>query len=108
MPLISLLIWTWQEPSQDRFGSATSPFRSTISGRNVLALVGLDDFPFVEVKVDRQFVAGCADDRLKRTACRQILEIADGFGCRTVAEGIETRADFFAVREMDFDMVQGF
>ena len=25
-----------------------------------------------------------------------------------VAQGIETRADFFAVREMDFDMVQGF
>ena len=77
-------------------------------GSECLSLVGLDDFPFVEVKIDRQFVAGCADDRLKRTACRQILEIADGFGCRTVAEGVETRADFFAVREMDFDMVQGF
>jgi EAL domain-containing protein (putative c-di-GMP-specific phosphodiesterase class I) len=77
-------------------------------GSECLSLVGLDDFPFVEVKVDRQFIAGCADDRLKRTACRQILEIADGFGCRTVAEGVETRADFFAVREMDFDMVQGF
>jgi EAL domain-containing protein (putative c-di-GMP-specific phosphodiesterase class I) len=24
-----------------------------------------------------------------------------------VAEGVEHRADFFAVREMDFDMVQG-
>ena len=76
-------------------------------GSECISLVGLDNFPFVEVKVDRQFVAGCADDRLKRTACRQILDIADGFGCRTVAQGIETRADFFAVREMDFDMVQG-
>jgi EAL domain-containing protein (putative c-di-GMP-specific phosphodiesterase class I) len=77
-------------------------------GAECLSLVGLDDFPFVEVKVDRQFIAGCADDRLKRTACRQILEVADSFGCRTVAKGVETRADFFAVREMDFDMVQGF
>jgi EAL domain-containing protein (putative c-di-GMP-specific phosphodiesterase class I) len=77
-------------------------------GAECVSLVGLDNFPFVEVKVDRQFVAGCADDRLKRTACRQILDIADGFGCRTVAQGVETRADFFAVREMDFDMVQGF
>ena len=77
-------------------------------GSECVSLVGLDNFPFVEVKVDRQFVAGCADDRLKRIACRQILDIADGFGCRTVAQGIETRADFFAVREMDFDMVQGF
>ena len=77
-------------------------------GSECLSLVGLDDFPFVEIKVDRQFVTGCADDRLKRTACRQILEVADGFGCRTVAEGVATRADFFAVREMDFDMVQGY
>jgi EAL domain-containing protein (putative c-di-GMP-specific phosphodiesterase class I) len=72
------------------------------------ALVGLHDFPFVEIKVDRPFVAGCAGDRLKRTVCRQILDVADGFGARTVAEGVETRADFLAVREMGFDLVQGF
>jgi hypothetical protein len=72
------------------------------------SLVGLRDFPFVEVKVDRQFIAGCADDRLRQTVCRQILDLADGFGARTVAEGVETRADFFTVREMGFDLVQGF
>ena len=72
------------------------------------SLVGLHDFPFVEIKVDRQFIAGCADDRLRQTVCRQILDLADGFGSRTVAEGVETRADFFTVREMDFDLVQGF
>ena len=71
------------------------------------ALLGLDDFPFVEIKVDRQFIAGCANDRLKQTVCRQILDLADGFGVRTVAEGVETRADFFTVREMGFDLVQG-
>lgn len=72
------------------------------------SLVGLHDFPFVEIKIDRQFIAGCADDRLKQTVCRQILDLADGFGVRTVAEGVETRADFFTVREMGFDLVQGF
>jgi len=72
------------------------------------SLVGFHDFPFVEIKVDRQFIAGCADDRLRQTVCRQILDLADGFGARTVAEGVETRADFFTVREMDFDLVQGF
>jgi EAL domain-containing protein (putative c-di-GMP-specific phosphodiesterase class I) len=72
------------------------------------SLVGLHDFPFVEIKVDRQFIAGCADDRLRQTVCRQILDLADGFGARTVAEGVETRADFFTVREMGFDVVQGF
>jgi EAL domain-containing protein (putative c-di-GMP-specific phosphodiesterase class I) len=72
------------------------------------SLVGLDHFPFVELKVDRKFIAGCADDRLKRAVCRQILDLAEGYGARTVAEGVETRADFRVVREMGFDLVQGF
>ena len=68
----------------------------------------LQDFPFVEIKVDREFVSGCADDRLKRRACRHILDLADSYGARTVAEGIETRADFVTAREMGFDLFQGF
>jgi len=71
-------------------------------------LMELSDFPFVEIKVDRNFVAGCANDRLKQSACRRILELADGFGSRTVAEGVETRADFLMARELGFDLVQGF
>jgi EAL domain-containing protein (putative c-di-GMP-specific phosphodiesterase class I) len=72
------------------------------------SLVGLQEFPFVEIKVDRQFVSGCADDRLKKAMCRQIRELADNYGARTVAEGVETRADFLTVRELGFNMVQGF
>ena len=52
------------------------------------SFAGLDHFPFVELKVDRKFIAGCADDRLKRAVCRQILDLADGYGSRTVAEGV--------------------
>jgi EAL domain-containing protein (putative c-di-GMP-specific phosphodiesterase class I) len=71
------------------------------------SLLGLQDFPFVEIKVDREFVSGCADDRLKKTMCRQIRELAENYGSRTVAEGVDTREDFLAVRELGFDMVQG-
>ncbi len=71
-------------------------------------LAGLDDFPFVEFKVDRKFVAGCANDTLKRSVCRAILDLAASYGARTVAEGVETRADFLTVREMGFDKAQGF
>ncbi|WP_291869867.1 EAL domain-containing response regulator [Bradyrhizobium sp.] len=71
------------------------------------ALMGLETFPFIELKVDRQFVAGCANDRLKQTVCRSIIELARGYGIRIVAEGIETRADFAAANEMGFDLVQG-
>jgi EAL domain-containing protein (putative c-di-GMP-specific phosphodiesterase class I) len=68
----------------------------------------IEDFPFFEIKVDQKFITGCADDRLKQMICRRILHIADIVGARTVAEGVETRADFLCVREMGFDMVQGF
>jgi len=68
----------------------------------------LDDFPFSEIKVDRKFVTGCAGDRLKQTVCHRILDLADGYGARTVAEGVETQADFLAVREMGFHKAQGF
>lgn len=72
------------------------------------ALMGLEAFPFAELKVDRQFVTGCANDRLKQTVCRSIVELAKGYGVRVVAEGIETRADFVAANEMGFDLVQGY
>ena len=71
-------------------------------------LMELTDFPFVEIKVDRAFVTGCSDNRLKQSTCRRILELADGFGARTVAEGVETRADFLTARELGFDLIQGF
>jgi EAL domain-containing protein (putative c-di-GMP-specific phosphodiesterase class I)/CheY-like chemotaxis protein len=76
-------------------------------GVNWPALMALDTLPFVELKVDRQFVTGCANDRLKQTVCRRIIELARQFGARVVAEGVETRADLVAANEMGFDMVQG-
>jgi EAL domain-containing protein (putative c-di-GMP-specific phosphodiesterase class I)/CheY-like chemotaxis protein len=71
------------------------------------SLSGLDDFPFVELKVARQFIAGCAGDRRKQTTCRRIIDLADAMGARTVADGVETRADLIAVLEMGFHLAQG-
>ena len=71
-------------------------------------LLECDRFPFAEIKVDRSIVSGCADDRLKQVVCRRILEFADSVGARTVAVGVENRADFVTVRELGFDVVQGF
>jgi EAL domain-containing protein (putative c-di-GMP-specific phosphodiesterase class I) len=77
-------------------------------GAEWLSLTGLRDFPFVEIKVDQRFVTGCSEDRLKQSICRRILDLADSYGARTVAEGVETWADFITVREMWFDLAQGF
>ena len=77
-------------------------------GANWPSLMGLPNFPFVELKVDHQFITGCADQRLKQTVCRRIVELAHDHRTRVVAQGVETRADFLAAHEMDFDLVQGY
>ena len=61
-----------------------------------------------EIKVDRQYIAGIADDDFKKSMCGTIVELARARGARTVAEGVETTADFTTVRDLGFDMVQGF
>jgi EAL domain-containing protein (putative c-di-GMP-specific phosphodiesterase class I)/CheY-like chemotaxis protein len=72
------------------------------------SLMGLRSFPFVEIKVDQQFVTGFADDRLKQTVCRRIIELAHSHGARVLAQGVETRADFLNAHDMGFDLVQGY
>jgi EAL domain-containing protein (putative c-di-GMP-specific phosphodiesterase class I) len=44
----------------------------------------------------------------KRSVCRQYLPLRKGYGIRTVADGVETTSDFLSVREMGFDLVQGY
>ena len=72
------------------------------------ALMGLQHFPFVELKVDHQFVTGAADERLKQTVCRHIVELAHDHGARALAQGVEARADFLAAHRLGFDQVQGY
>ncbi|MFC0242164.1 EAL domain-containing response regulator [Rhodopseudomonas telluris] len=71
-------------------------------------LMRLDAFPFVELKVDRSFVTGCADDRLKRSVCKRIVDLAADYGARCTATGIESRSDYIAAHEIGFDLVQGY
>jgi EAL domain-containing protein (putative c-di-GMP-specific phosphodiesterase class I)/CheY-like chemotaxis protein len=71
------------------------------------SLLEISSFPFAELKVDREYVNGCADDRLKQTVCRRIVELARDNGARAVAQGIESRADYLAAHDIGFDLVQG-
>lgn len=77
-------------------------------GANWPELMDLDKIPFIKLKADRHFVTGSGGDRLKRTVCRHIVELAQGYGASTVAEGIESRADLVAANELGFNLVQGF
>ena len=71
------------------------------------SLAGRRELPVVEMKVDRKFIRGCADDRVKQAHCAEIVAIARNTGARSVAEGVETQSDFLVVRDLGFDLLQG-
>ena len=54
------------------------------------ALMEIDDFAFGEIKVDRQFIAGCAGDRMKQKICRRVLAFVVSAGARTAAHRVKT------------------
>jgi EAL domain-containing protein (putative c-di-GMP-specific phosphodiesterase class I) len=66
------------------------------------------DLPLHELKVDRRFVSGCADDGFKRAVCRNAVAIARERGARVVAEGIERSEDAAWLRELGVDAFQGY
>ncbi len=72
------------------------------------SLVAMNEFPFAEIKLDRKFVDGSAAARLKRSVCRQIVDLANEYGVKTVAEGVETKDDFRTMHELGVNIIQGF
>lgn len=70
-------------------------------------LAGRCDLPVVEMRIDRKFTRGCADDRIKRAHCAEIVALARDAGARSVADGVETQSDYLAVRGLGFDLLQG-
>ena len=71
------------------------------------SLAGRRELPVVEMKVDRKYIRGCADDRVKQAQCAEIVAIARDTGARSVAEGVESQSDFLIVRDLGFDLLQG-
>ena len=60
------------------------------------------------VKIDGSFVRSSADSREKRDELRDLLGPINGFGCATVAEGVENAADEAVAREENFGFLQGY
>ena len=64
--------------------------------------------PFSELKIDGQFVTGCASDTLKRGLCQTVVDLAHRFGAMVCAEGVENADDLHALMDMGCDTAQGF
>ena len=60
------------------------------------------------VKVDKYFVQGVHEDAAKCASIKALVQLAEVFGARLVAEGIETEAECAVVRDLGISLGQGY
>ena len=77
-------------------------------GTGYSSLAHLKKFPVRELKVDRSFVSGLADDHDDRSIAIAVINMAHALGLRVVAEGVETNEQLEVLKEEGCDIVQGF
>jgi two-component system CheB/CheR fusion protein len=78
-------------------------------GTGYSSLAMLRRLEIQELKIDREFVAGLADDRSDREIVGAIVGMARGLGLRVVAEGLETLAQRDQLRSLDATVIgQGY
>jgi EAL domain-containing protein (putative c-di-GMP-specific phosphodiesterase class I) len=94
-----------------KVASELQPSRIAVSihelGDNWPRLSALQFFPFVEISVGQSLIQCAAGNLKARETCHHIVELANGYGARTVAHGIETWADLITSRDLGFDLAQG-
>lgn len=68
----------------------------------------LSRIPFTEVKIDRSFVSRVDSIPKNRAIVNSTLGLARELNLSTVAEGVETEAEWAALETMGCDLIQGF
>jgi diguanylate cyclase (GGDEF)-like protein/PAS domain S-box-containing protein len=68
----------------------------------------LHKLPINAIKVDRSFVSRIDSDAAGLSTVRAIVNLARQLNMKTVAEGVETEAQFLLLNEMECDYFQGF
>ena len=83
--------------------------------------VSLDDFgtgfgtftylkklPLTYLKIDLEFVRDLVASSANQYVVKAIVNLAQGFGCQTIAEGVEDDATLKLLRDLGVDFAQGF
>ena len=76
-------------------------------GTGYSSLQHLRKLPIAEIKIDKSFVAGMADNRDDAAIVRSTVNLADSLGIRTVAEGVETEYTRQLLADAGCTLVQG-
>ncbi|MFL6162524.1 MAG: EAL domain-containing protein [Jatrophihabitantaceae bacterium] len=77
-------------------------------GTGYSSLGYLHRFPFDVLKIDKSFVDRLQDSAGELTLARTIVQLGQGLGVTTVAEGLERFEQFVALRQIGCEVGQGF
>lgn len=72
------------------------------------SLSQLRKLPIQEVKIDKSFIKGIADNEDDRAVALAIIRMANAMGLQVIAEGVETEAQLQVLKEENCEIVQGF
>jgi diguanylate cyclase (GGDEF)-like protein/PAS domain S-box-containing protein len=72
------------------------------------SLAYLRQFPVHEVKIDRTFVQGVAENSVDLAIVRAVIDLAGAMGISSVAEGVETKDQLAGLRTLGCQVGQGF
>jgi len=72
------------------------------------SMQALSRMPFTEIKIDRSFVTAAAGDPKYRLMVEHTVAVAHQLGLKTVAEGVETRAECELLSSLGCDRIQGY
>ncbi len=77
-------------------------------GTGYSSMQQLTRIAFTELKIDRYFVINAIKDPTARVVLESSLRVAKKLNIDSVAEGVETQADFDLLRRLHCDMAQGY
>ncbi len=60
------------------------------------------------VKVDRHFIQGVDESRIKQQFLGNIIATATAMGCKIITEGVETEGEYATLRKLGVGLVQGY
>ncbi|HUZ56176.1 MAG TPA: EAL domain-containing protein [Streptosporangiaceae bacterium] len=72
------------------------------------SLAYLKQFPVHEVKVDRAFVQGVAENRVDSAIVRAVIDLANAMGISALAEGVETKEQVAGLKMLGCQVAQGY
>jgi diguanylate cyclase (GGDEF)-like protein len=77
-------------------------------GTGYSSLAYLRRLPVQTIKIDRSFVMGMCDDESDATIVRSTVDLAHNLGLNVVAEGVESREIWDALRALGCSLAQGY